>query len=468
VSTFSGLNTAYTGLTAARRGLDVVGQNIVNANVDGYTRQRVTLSSVPAVGNRFSTGAASGEGVNVDGIARLGNVMLDNQVRSTASAYGFANVRATSFAKLESSLREPGDEGLSARFDAFAGAWQDVANQPGEAAPAAVLINEAKALAGHIATGYNEAVGEWSRVRGDLNGLVAEVNSAAASVADLNAQIRKGTAQGVSVNELVDQRDRLAAGLAELTGASVRSGEDGMIDLVVDGNSLVAGAKSSAMVAVGAPSMTGAASAGVHLEWAALPGTTVSTSGEAGGLVSLLASAADGGPIAKAAEQYNALATKLAGSVNELHAAGSTTGGATGLDFFAFTAGAPAATGLTVVPTSAAGIATGVAANGAADGSVAAGIAGLLEQPGSVAKDWSDFVTTFAASSKAATTTAKGAETAASNALGAQAAGASVDMDEENVNLLMYQQAYQASARVLSAVDEALDTLINRTGLVGR
>ncbi|MET0162911.1 MAG: flagellar basal body rod C-terminal domain-containing protein, partial [Microbacteriaceae bacterium] len=176
----------------------------------------------------------------------------------------------------------------------------------------------------------------------------------------------------------------------------------------------------------------------------------------------------DGGPIAKAAEQYNALATKLADSVNELHAAGSTTGGATGLDFFAFTAGAPAATGLTVVPTSAAGIATGVAANGAADGSVAAGIADLFEQPGSVAKNWSDFVTTFAASSKAATTTAKGAETAASNALGAQAAGASVDMDEENVNLLMYQQAYQASARVLSAVDEALDTLINRTGLVGR
>lgn len=338
-----------------------------------------------------------------------------------------------------------------------------MANQPGEAAPAAVLINEAKALAGQIATGYNEAVGEWSRVRSDLDGLVAEVNSTAASVADLNAQIRKGTAQGVSVNELVDQRDRLAAGLAELTGASVRSGEDGMIDLVVDGNSLVAGAKSSAMVAVGAPSMTGAASAGVHLEWTALPGTSVSTSGEAGGLVSLLASATDGGPIAKAAEQYNTLATKLAISVNDLHSTGTAPDGTTGEDFFGI--GTPPATSLTVLPTGASGIAAGT---GGADASVADRIADLFEQPGSVAKDWSDFVTTFAASSKAATTTAKGAETAASNALGAQAAGASVDMDEENVNLLMYQQAYQASARVLSAVDEALDTLINRTGLVGR
>lgn len=462
MSTFSGLNTAYTGLTAARRGLDVVGQNIVNANVDGYTRQRVTLSSVPAVGNRFSTGAASGEGVNVDGIARLGNVMLDNQVRSTASAYGFANVRATSFAKLESSLREPGDEGLSARFDAFAAAWQDVANQPGEAAPAAVLINEAKALAAQIATGYNEATGEWSRVRGDLNGLVAEVNSAAASVADLNAQIRKGTAQGVSVNELIDQRDRLAAGLAELTGASVRSGEDGMIDVVVDGNSLVAGTKAHALSAAGSPGMEGSATDRVRLVWAA-SGTTVSTSGEAGGLVSLLASAADGGPIAKAAEQYDGLATKLAESVNSLHATGTAPDGSTGQAFFGV--GTPPATSLTVLPAGASGIAAGT---GGADASVADRIADLFEQPGSVAKIWSDHVTTFAAASKAAATTAKGAETAASNALGAQAAGASVDMDEENVNLLMYQQAYQASARVLSAVDEALDTLINRTGLVGR
>ncbi|MEB0002317.1 flagellar basal body protein, partial [Cryobacterium sp. RTC2.1] len=49
MSTFGGLNTAYTGLVAARQGLDVVGQNIANAGTEGYTRQRVTTSSVDAV-----------------------------------------------------------------------------------------------------------------------------------------------------------------------------------------------------------------------------------------------------------------------------------------------------------------------------------------------------------------------------------------------------------------------------------
>lgn len=462
MSTFGGLNTAYTGLVAARRGLDVVGQNIVNANVEGYTRQRVTLGSVEAVGNRFSAGAVAGQGVSVTGIARLGDAMLDNQVRSTAGSYGFANVRATSFSRLESSLREPGEGGLSARFDAFAAAWQDVANQPGEAAPAAVLLNEAKALAGRIAAGQDEASGEWSRVRADLDGLVAEVNDAAAGIAELNGQIRKGTAQGVSVNELVDQRDRLAASLAELTGASVRHGEGGMVDVVVDGNSLVAGTKTHALRAEGGSSMSDAAGSPVRVMWAD-SGRAVATGGEAGGLVSLLASAEDGGPIASAAAQYDALATKLADAVNALHATGTAPDGSTGTDFFAI--GTPPATTLTVLPTGAAGIAAGT---GGADASVADRIADLFGRPGAADRDWSDFVTTFAAASKAATSSAKVAQTAATNALGAQAAGASVDMDEENINLLMYQQAYQASARVLSAVDEALDTLINRTGVVGR
>ncbi len=43
-----------------------------------------------------------------------------------------------------------------------------------------------------------------------------------------------------------------------------------------------------------------------------------------------------------------------------------------------------------------------------------------------------------------------------------------MSLDEENVNLLTNQHAYQAAARVMTAVDEALDVLINRTGLVGR
>jgi flagellar hook-associated protein 1 FlgK len=59
-------------------------------------------------------------------------------------------------------------------------------------------------------------------------------------------------------------------------------------------------------------------------------------------------------------------------------------------------------------------------------------------------------------------------EAASAAAAQAQVSGAGVDFDEENVNILAAQRAYQAAARVMSAIDEALDVLINRTGLVGR
>ena len=57
---------------------------------------------------------------------------------------------------------------------------------------------------------------------------------------------------------------------------------------------------------------------------------------------------------------------------------------------------------------------------------------------------------------------------AQASALTGRASQASVSLDEENVSLLTNQHAYQAAARVMTAVDEALDVLINRTGLVGR
>ena len=102
------------------------------------------------------------------------------------------------------------------------------------------------------------------------------------------------------------------------------------------------------------------------------------------------------------------------------------------------------------------------------DGSNADKIAQLRLGSGSPDAIWSTFVTTVAVATKNSLQQSKLADLAAGAASSAQLSNASVDIDEENVNLVMNQTAYQASARVFTAVDEMLDTLINRTGLVGR
>uniref|UniRef100_UPI0028115E00 flagellar basal body rod C-terminal domain-containing protein n=1 Tax=Microbacterium sp. TaxID=51671 RepID=UPI0028115E00 len=124
--------------------------------------------------------------------------------------------------------------------------------------------------------------------------------------------------------------------------------------------------------------------------------------------------------------------------------------------------------GLSVVPTNGRQLALAAPGAGAHDSSNADAISQIGEGAGSPDTVWADFVTSFGVAAAGDAQRANVAEVAAVTSVAAQQSVAGVDGDEETINLLTYQTAYQAAARVLTAVDEALDVLINRTGVVGR
>lgn len=473
MSTFGGLSTAYTGLTAARAGIDTVGQNIANVNTEGYTRQRVTTSANPALAGigPLDTLFRGGTGVTVDSIARLGNALLDTRVRASAAASGYADVTSATMDGIEASLHEPGDSGLAATLHNFWASWQNLSNNAGQPAAANVLLESAGTLASRIGQAYSEAVDQWSTTRTQATGIVAEVNTVATQVAGLNDQIRQVAAAGGSTNELLDQRAVLTAKLATLAGATVVERSDGSADVLVAGNPLVSGTKTHALVITGATRLSDANSMPVTIEWAQRPGESAAVaSGKLAACVAVLApgTAGSGGAIVSAAETYNALATQLATTVNALHATGATPGGTTGLAFFALDPAKPAALGLTVVPTDVSGIAAGTPGAGGASGGVADAIATIGTSPTGPDAAWSDFVVGVGIATKRATDQADVATKAAASAKSLQQSETGVDMDEETTQLLTYQHAYQGAARVMTAIDQMLDTLINRTGLVGR
>ncbi|TFB83809.1 flagellar hook-associated protein FlgK [Cryobacterium algoricola] len=510
MSTFGGLNTAYSGLLAARQGMDVVGQNIANAGTEGYTRQRVTTSSVDAVtrAGLFSSGVGAGQGVSVTGIARLGSASLDAQVRATAAIAGFSAVRANAFTAVEAATNEPGTSGLSATLSKFWAGWQDLSNATGDAAPAGVVLSQANAVATQIASNYQAVATEWSSQRSSVDSMVSEVNAAATQVAGLNSQIRMTVAAGGSANELLDKRSALTTTIAALTGGVVSEQADGTVNVFVGGNALVSGDQAQALVAVGARTLTGTgtgtgAAGTVSIAWARAAGTPLVPAtvdgGELAGALSLLGpatidqktGAGTGSTLADVAATYNSFATSLAASVNGVFNPTSTPGG----DFFKVSTTGAAALGVSVLlatPTdlSHALTAAGTAATAAA---VAVGsttvtsagtIADAVSQLGagkataidpttklpftSPSTDWSNAVTRLAVTTKSELQGASLASVASTAAVKAQLSNASVDLDEENVSLLMFQHAYQGAARVMTAVDEMLDVLINKTGLVGR
>ncbi|MDI2097866.1 flagellar hook-associated protein FlgK [Ruicaihuangia caeni] len=471
MSTFGALNTAWSGLAAARRGVDVVGQNMANLNTPGYTRQRVTQAALPPASSfgLLQSGAPTpGLGVSVLGVARIGDEWVDARVRTASASSGYWDVRADVLSQIEKSFNEPSEHGLAARLQAFWSSWEDLGNRAGEAAPAAALLETARTLTTSIAEGYRSAATLWQQTRTKADALVAEVNTAAAQVSDLNAQIRKNLAAGTSPNELIDQRAQLIERIAAITGAESRPAADGTVEVLVAGNPLVSADRTYPLALTGDYVLGGAA---VTLGWERGGAPVGLEAGELAGTLAALAPATAGGTgglIAETAETYNRLATALAAQVNAVHQTGESVTGASGLDFFSLDAAAPPALGLGVAATGVADIAVAAPGAGSLDGSIADAIAQLRNGPGSVDATWSTFVTGTAVASRSAKQQSTLSALALDAARDQQASVGGVDPDEETLNLMMYQTAYQGAARVISTIDEMLDTLINRTGLVGR
>ena len=476
MSTFSGLSTALSSLNAQRQALQVSGQNIANANTVGYTRQRADLQSVDAtsVPSLFSTPLGPGNGVSAVGIARLGDDFLDARLRTQTSQASFASANATTYTRLESVVTEPSDTGLASGLQQFWTAWEDVANSPDSGATRTALMGKATVLTNQIADTYRAYDAQWTQARTEASATVSQVNTLANSVADLNNQIRGVLVSGGSANELVDKRSVIITQLSGLVGASSRAMPDGTVNVMVGGNPLVSGDRAQAIQLDGSFAMSAAtaeppvATDVIRLSWSTTGTALNLEGGSLAGTVSSLQPASSGGPIASAVGKLNDLATSVATAVNTVHAGGQTLAGTTGVDFFSFTASLPAALGLKVAISDPNMVAAGNPGSGTFDGSIADKISQLREGTGSPDAGWRNFVTDLGVASAAATRRSSVAETTRASAENLQMSNASVDVDEEMTNMLSFQRAYEGSARVLTAIDQMLDTLINRTGLVGR
>ena len=484
MSTFSGIGTALSALIAQRTALDVAGQNVANANTTGYTRQRAELTALTGaqVPSMFAASNGVGSGVRVTAISRAADSFLDARVRSQTSGAEYLAARADIYTTLEKSLGEPSTTGLASQLSTFWNDWHDVANSPDKSSARTVLLDDARQIADTLHQLYDSVGTQWRQTRITANGLVEQANALAAGVADLNARILATTVAGGNAHELADQRDLLVTQLSGLVGATAQVRQDGQIDVLVGGNALVFGADARALSLQGAADFaqaTGDAAGvppvpgqGVWLAWADRPDQQVQASGGrvAGLLTALAAPSGDGtgGMLTEAAGRLDEVARALVTAVNTQHLNGVTAGGAPGTEFFTPLGPGSAAAQIGVALTDPAAIAVAAAGMGANDGSIGRAIAGIgLLQDGPDGT-WSAVVVEIGNRTAAARSRSDVAGSARASAEQEQLANASVDTDEEAMAMIAAQRAYEAAARVLTAIDEMLDTLINRTGVVGR
>lgn len=468
-SSFGALNTAYTGLVAARQGLTVVGDNISNSTTVGYSRQSVTTSSItPASESGFVNLLLVGGGVSVDGVTRVDSPLVDAQLRVTSASDGFAHETATQLSTIEGALNEPGDNGLSSSLQSFWSAWQNVSNTSTSSAAAVAVISAGTRVVEQLSAGYSAASQQWAAVRSSVDTSISSINSAADQLAVLNGQIRSIVAAGGNANGLMDRVGTIAQTLAGLSGATIRGNRDGTVDALLGGNPLVSGTSVHAIAASGSSTLAGASASPLAIGFIDNPAATAGISGgTVGADLAALAPAnarGTGGTIAEAAQTYNILATTVATSVNSIMQTGANSAGTTNLSFFAFDPAKPAALGLSVIPTDATGIASATPGAGAANGDVANVIARLSSSTSGVDSQWESFVVRIGSASNAASRHAALMATGLATAASAQSSISAVDTDQETTNMLAYQNAFSAAARVMTTLNDMLNTLINKTG----
>ncbi|RSM46930.1 flagellar hook-associated protein FlgK, partial [Actinoplanes sp. ATCC 53533] len=206
-SSFGGINTALTSLYAQRRGLDVTGQNIANANTEGYTRQRVEMQS--QVGSlsvaMYAKTDGVGTGVGVSAVQRMRDEYLENRGRAEHSTNAYLTGTNAAYKSIEDVFAEPSDTALAAQMRDMWGSWNDVANNPQLSAPRSALIQQSSTVADQMNAAQDALSRQWSQNRNQMAAYVDEVNGTASSIAQLNDSIIKANASDLTVNELEDR-----------------------------------------------------------------------------------------------------------------------------------------------------------------------------------------------------------------------------------------------------------------------
>jgi flagellar hook-associated protein 1 len=456
---FNILGTGLSGLQAAQKALDVVGQNIANANTPGYSRQRVDLKSVQITPNpSLYTGPASLlDGVSVTGVERVKSDYLQAAASSAQAKQSALQSQVTPLSNVEALTHEPSDTGLQATLDNFYKDWGALANSPKPGAAGSVVLADGAAVASQLNTLSNGVSTEWSNQRANLGNVVQQANSAATQVASLNSEILRGQSAGLNVNDLLDKRDVAVDTLTSLVGGVVSKADDGTVSVLVGGVSLVSAGASATLTLGGGSDLS---TVGADPPTLSIGTIAVSpSSGSAAGLLSALRT-----DLPSISAQLDAVANSVRDAVNNLSVAGFTYVGDPGENFFSGTGAADLAVSLTSNTQLAV---SGTA--GAADGSNAGRIADLIDdaaasaalggEPGPSAL-WRSLTSGLGAQVQGLKTALTTQTSIVGTAQNAVTEDAGVSLDEETVNMLLFQRSYQASAKVISAADEMMQTIL--------
>lgn len=239
MSLFSTIQMAGNALRINQIGLQVVGQNISNANTPGYSRAELLLSPAPTqrVGN-----LNLGLGVEVQGVKQKIDALLEERLRAASSDRAGAEVQQQIYSELESVLGELNDTDLSTSLNKFFASIGEILSQPESVSVRNLAVLQGKILAADISRMANRVMQVRAGVNNRITLMAGDINRLLSEIAQLNVRIistEGGSARSSDAVGLRDQRNVALSKLAELIDIRVDEQPSGATNIFVGGEFLV-------------------------------------------------------------------------------------------------------------------------------------------------------------------------------------------------------------------------------------
>jgi flagellar hook-associated protein 1 FlgK len=232
-----------SGLDAAQKAIEIIGNNISNAATEGYHRQRIELS--PAYASQLGT-VMIGGGVEFNGITRMMDNLLEQEILRQQSSLGQTTQELDSLRTVETAFGEFSGSGtLSDAMDEFFNALQDLSAHPGEIIWQKQVLSTADTMVSKFGTLGQFLTTFEEQVMHEAETTVDQINVLTDQISGLNDEIERIELNGVKANNLRDQRDQHITELAKLIGIETVEKEYGVVDVVAADIPVVNGGNST-------------------------------------------------------------------------------------------------------------------------------------------------------------------------------------------------------------------------------
>jgi flagellar hook-associated protein 1 FlgK len=458
IGLFGTLNLASSSLAAQQEAMSVAGQNMANVNNPAYAdEQAVIQTSAPLE----TPAGEEGTGDTVVSIAETRNSLLDSQIVAENSVTGNYTAQQSALQNAEAYLGEQ----ITSTADGTAGSTGGLADMlsnlfnsfssmtTGAGDPATVVQ-----AAQELTSQFNQVYANITQVRSNSNTSivndVASCNQDLSQIATLNQQIVLAQAGGGTANQLVDTREQTIENLAGMVNISTSAQPDGSVNISIGGLDMVTG--NNAVNGL----QTYDAGAGHTLIEDENSSTPIDmTGGSIGGNI------AAGYTMANLQSSLNTLAGQLITQVNNIYLAGYDSSGGTGGLFF--TGSNAANIGVNGALVSDPSTFQGSSSAAGGDSQIALALANLATQSNAAlgnqtfSQNYAQTVSNLGDAIDTATEQLNTSQAVSTTLTNQRSSESGVSIDQEMTNLMQFQKAYEASAQLVSTINEMMQTVIS-------